>query len=69
MVSGDLTERNLPEEFEAAGEFLLRTSSWLAVPPANFVVVPGNHDSHLEEEITPSLLAFNAWVYAGDMSD
>lgn len=43
-LSGDLTQRADPNEFEAVRRFLLRLSTDTRLSPGQVVVVPGNHD-------------------------
>lgn len=44
VLSGDLTQRADPKEFEAARRFILRLSTEQRLSPGQIVVVPGNHD-------------------------
>ncbi len=44
IVSGDLTWKKMPAEFDAALAFLQQLAARLELPLDNFVVVPGNHD-------------------------
>ncbi|HEX3763396.1 MAG TPA: metallophosphoesterase [Kofleriaceae bacterium] len=44
VVSGDLTNRATPEEFEAARQFLTQLLERLKLTTERCVVVPGNHD-------------------------
>lgn len=44
LVTGDLTEQALPEEFEAALRFFQELSVRLGLDKRRFVFLPGNHD-------------------------
>jgi 3',5'-cyclic AMP phosphodiesterase CpdA len=44
VLTGDITERALPNEFQQATKFLTALTTHLAVGLENVVVVPGNHD-------------------------
>lgn len=44
IVSGDLTNRATPEEFEAARQFLAQLLERLKLTTERCIVVPGNHD-------------------------
>ena len=44
VITGDLTNRALPDEFSKAKEFILLLSKSLDVPLERIAVVPGNHD-------------------------
>lgn len=44
IVSGDLTNRATPEEFEAARQFLAQLLQRLKLTTERCIVVPGNHD-------------------------
>jgi small GTP-binding protein len=50
VVSGDLTNRASPEEFEKAHEFLSALMGRFDLSPARCVIVPGNHDLSWEVE-------------------
>ena len=44
IISGDVTWRALPEEFQLAKDFLKRLSYWFALRSDQIAVCPGNHD-------------------------
>ena len=44
VVTGDLTQRGLPSEFEQAMEFLERLVEAVGLPRHRVAIVPGNHD-------------------------
>ena len=44
MISGDLTYRGDPAEFEQARDLLVRLGAGLGIPRERIHLVPGNHD-------------------------
>jgi 3',5'-cyclic AMP phosphodiesterase CpdA len=48
VVSGDLTNRASPEEFDAARRFLVQLLDWCKLTTERCIVVPGNHDQSWE---------------------
>jgi len=44
IISGDITWKAAPGEFQQAREFIGRTMSWADVKPFHFSLCPGNHD-------------------------
>ena len=46
IVTGDLAFAGKPEEYEAAGSFLDRLTSYVGCPRTAVQVIPGNHDIH-----------------------
>jgi small GTP-binding protein len=50
VISGDLTERALPEEFEQARRFVSALIEKLRLTAQRCIIVPGNHDLSWDEE-------------------
>ncbi|HLL06699.1 MAG TPA: metallophosphoesterase [Myxococcaceae bacterium] len=50
VISGDLTERALPEEFEQARRFVSGLIEKLGLTAQRCIIVPGNHDLSWDEE-------------------
>lgn len=46
IVSGDISNRAEPEEYQAAQRFFQQLMSEFSLPPQKIVLVPGNHDSN-----------------------
>jgi len=44
VLTGDITEHGLPQQFDAAETFLKRLAKCLNIPTQRIVVTPGNHD-------------------------
>lgn len=55
VVSGDLTDRASPPELQRARELLERLATRLGVPPAQRLLVPGNHDVDWGEPVYTTL--------------
>jgi small GTP-binding protein len=50
VISGDLTERALPREFEQARSFVSRLIERMGLTAQRCIIVPGNHDLSWDEE-------------------
>jgi hypothetical protein len=50
LVSGDLTWRSAPDEFEWATKFINDIKSWSTLTPSHIMVCPGNHDLAFSSE-------------------
>jgi hypothetical protein len=50
IISGDVTWRALPEEFQLAKDFLKRLSYWFALRSDQIAVCPGNHDLRFSDD-------------------
>jgi predicted MPP superfamily phosphohydrolase len=44
IISGDITWRNLPTEFQLATEFIRELTFWSPLQPDQIAICPGNHD-------------------------
>ncbi len=44
ILSGDIANRSVPEEYQAAERFLKDVSTEFDLDPSRLVIVPGNHD-------------------------
>ncbi|MCP4691381.1 MAG: metallophosphoesterase, partial [Desulfobacterales bacterium] len=44
ILSGDIADKSLPEEYEAAARFLKNLCRDFSLKPSQLVIVPGNHD-------------------------
>lgn len=51
VISGDLTQRATPEEFECSYQFISRLIQELELSAARVVITPGNHDLSWEPEV------------------
>ncbi len=51
VISGDLTNRAAPEEFEAAFEFVSGLISRFELTAERCIIVPGNHDLSWDEDV------------------
>lgn len=51
VISGDLTQRASPEEFERAHEFLSTLIGELSLSAARVVITPGNHDLSWDAQV------------------
>jgi small GTP-binding protein len=51
VISGDITNRATPEEFEKARELVSKLNEELGVTAERCIIVPGNHDLHWDTEV------------------
>ena len=59
VITGDITNFSLPDEFEQA-------AAWLRTLPAPLSLVPGNHDTLVPVVDSAGLGRWSAWSTAGD---
>jgi 3',5'-cyclic AMP phosphodiesterase CpdA len=68
VLTGDLTQRAAPSEFDAARRFVLRLSTDARLSPGQVVVVPGNHD--LDWSLSKAAYSFHRREdYAGPLEE
>lgn len=63
IVSGDLVNIALPQEFVASAEWLKRVGQ-----PQNVTVIPGNHDAYVEVPFADGLKHWEPWMLGDDAS-
>ncbi|MCY1032644.1 metallophosphoesterase [Corallococcus sp. BB11-1] len=51
VISGDITNRATPEEFEQAREFVSQLIHELGLTSERCIIVPGNHDLHWDTDV------------------
>lgn len=49
IISGDITWKSLPEEFEIAKKFISKLDSWSRLSGEQIAICPGNHDLKFKE--------------------